>query len=225
MHVDPEKSMQSQHADDHRPGNSPFSPEIEINAANIDLSAQIDALREILMEHDIIRTILESAEQLQLSNWYLGAGCIVQTVWNHLSGNDPSSHIQDLDFVYFDSNDLSEEGEQRVAECVNRLFAGSPIPFDVRNQSRVHMWYESYFGYPIPPYESLEEAINSWPTTATSIGVTFRQGRMSVYAPYGLHDLFGMIVKPNKVQITKEIYVRKAKRWKKCWPQLTIIAW
>ena len=217
--------MQPLYADDHRTGNSPFSPETEMNAANKDLSAQIDALREILMGHDIIRTVVESAVQLRLSNWYLGAGCIAQTVWNNLSGNAPSSHIQDLDFVYFDRDDLSEEGEQRVAGRVNRLFAGSPIPFDVRNQSRVHMWYESYFGYPIPPYESLEEAINSWPTTATSIGVTFRQGRFSIYAPYGLHDLFGMIVRPNKVQITEEIYMCKAKRWKKCWPQLTIIPW
>jgi len=203
------------------PGTRPSKVVIELNTD----SSQINALQEILIRHDIIKTVLESADQIHLSNWYLGAGCIVQTVWNYLSGKPLSENIQDLDFVYFDCEDLSENGENLVSERVNRLFEGFPIPFDVKNQARVHLWYESYFGYPIQQYNSLEEAISSWPTTATSIGVASRQGRFSVYAPYGLHDLFGMIVRPNKVQITEEIYMCKAKRWKKCWPQLTIIPW
>ena len=196
-----------------------------MNAENKDIITQVNTLQEILTQNDIVRTVLEQAEQLHLSDWYLGAGCVAQTVWNYLSGNALSAHIHDLDFVYFDKEDLSEERENRVVEQVNRFFAELPIPFDVKNQARVHLWYKRHFGYSIPPYRSIEEAINSWPTTATSIGVTCCQGRFLVYAPYGLHDLFGMIVKPNKVQITEEIYLRKVERWKDCWPQLTISPW
>ena len=44
------------------------------------------------------------------------------------------------------------------------------------NETRVHLWYEAHFGYRIDPYASVEDAINTWPTTATSIGVR-RGGR------------------------------------------------
>lgn len=45
------------------------------------------------------------------------------------------------------------------------------------------------------------------------------------YAPFGLNDLFGMMVRANKVQITEEIYNKKVERWKVLWPGLTIIPW
>jgi hypothetical protein len=47
-----------------------------------------------------------------------------------------------------------------------------PIAFgiDVKNEARVHLWYKSHFGYDIPPYHSVEEAMDSWPTTATAVG-------------------------------------------------------
>ena len=51
------------------------------------------------------------------------------------------------------------------------------------------------------------------------------KGEFIVYAPYGLNDLFGMIVRPNKVQITKEIYLNKVERWAKIWHKLKIIPW
>ena len=46
-----------------------------------------------------------------------------------------------------------------------------------------------------------------------------------MYAPYGLNDLFGMIVRPNKLQITEVIYQQKVTRWKTCWPSLQIVGW
>jgi len=34
-----------------------------------------------------------------------------------------------------------------------------------------------------------------------------------------------MIVRPNKRQITKEIYLEKVKRWTKLWSRLKVIPW
>jgi hypothetical protein len=72
----------------------------------------------------------------------------------------------------------------------------------------------------------VEHAIDSMPTTVTSIGVR-RNGRgaLDVYAPFGLTDLFGSIVRPNKRQITRDIYERKLARWTRIWPHLQVIAW
>lgn len=132
--------------------------------------------------------------------------------------------IKDIDFVYFD-NDLSEQKEDETKGEVERLFSEWPFKIDVKNQARVHLWYKDRFGYEIKPYRSLEEAINTWPTTATSLGARITDGEWQVYAPFGLEDLFGMIVRPNKAQITKEIYENKVRRWKAHWDKLTIVEW
>jgi hypothetical protein len=41
----------------------------------------------------------------------------------------------------------------------------------LKNQIRVHLWYESKIGFQLNPYLSIEEAIESWPTTATALAV------------------------------------------------------
>lgn len=71
----------------------------------------------------------------------------------------------------------------------------------------------------------VEEAISTWPTTATSVGVRKAKGRFQVYAPFGLDDLLSMVVKANKVKITEKIYQDKVDRWIKIWPNLKVIPW
>ena len=190
------------------------------------LQSQLKALEGIVLKNPVLRAILEKLPAVRLPNYYVGAGCVTQTVWNYLSDRDLLSDINDVDVVYFDGTDVSSDTEARWSESVQSLFPGIPIEIDVKNEARVHLWYESHFGYPIQPYQSVEEAIDSWPTTATAIGVRLEDdGFLAVYAPYGLNDLFGMTVRPNKVQITEEIYLAKVKRWKACWPGLTIVPW
>ena len=75
------------------------------------------------------------------------------------------------------------------------------------------------------PYTSSEDAIGTWPTTATAVGVRLAQGRPVVFAPYGLDDLLGLVVRANRVQITPEIYRRKVSRWTRHWPNLTVLPW
>jgi uncharacterized protein len=96
---------------------------------------------------------------------------------------------------------------------------------DVKNEARVHVWYRQKFGYAIPPYRSSAAAIATFPTTATSIGVRWRNGQLECCAPFGVGDLFGLIVRPNKVQITPVIYEAKVARWRREWPQLAFLRW
>ena len=81
------------------------------------------------------------------------------------------------------------------------------------------------FGYAIEPYTSTEAAIRTWPTTATAVGVRMTRGVPFVFAPFGLQDLFGLVVRANRVQITRAIYERKVARWTRCWPSLTVLPW
>ena len=196
-----------------------------MTAWNTDIDTQVATLQTMLRQSSVIQQVIEKTAELQLPEWYLGAGSLAQTVWNILSGYEVTAHITDLDVVYFDPHDLSYAREDWHVQRVHKAFQSLPIPVDAKNQARVHLWYDQHFGYPIQAYGSVEEAINHWPTTATCVGVTVRNTQFSVYAPYGLNDLFGMIVRPNKCQITEEIYRKKVGRWKHCWPKLHILAW
>lgn len=189
------------------------------------LAAQVQALWAILDENQVLREVLEAAAGVMPPDWYLGAGCIAQTVWNYSSGRDLMAGIKDLDLVYFDATDLSAETENAYIQRVREQVSGVAVHIDVKNEARVHLWYEKRFGYPIEPYSSLEDAINTWPTTATSIGVRRSRGEAVVYAPYGLNDLFAMVVRPNKQQITREVYEAKVRHWLESWPSLQIIPW
>jgi hypothetical protein len=54
-------------------------------ARDCGLIRQVDRLREYLSRNQIIAEILQKAPPLAMTNWYLGAGCIAQTVWNCFS--------------------------------------------------------------------------------------------------------------------------------------------
>ena len=89
----------------------------------------------------------------------------------------------------------------------------------------MHLWYKERFGYTIKPYSSSVDAIATFPTTATSVGIRRLRGNFECCAPFGLDDLFGLIVRPNKRQVTRSIYEMKADRWRLIWPALTVLAW
>lgn len=190
------------------------------------LKKQLEKLHQILYKSESISKALSLIPQLKLPNWYLGSGCITQTVWNYFSDKEPNYGIKDFDLVYFDNKDISYVGEDRYVQQAKAVFKDFPFEVEIRNQARVHLWYQNKFGKEIEPYFSVEEAIATWPTTATALGVrAISPKKLSVFAPYGLHDLFGMIVRPNKVLVSKEIYEEKSSRWLKLWPNLKIIPW
>ncbi|TFE22598.1 nucleotidyltransferase family protein [Cohnella luojiensis] len=192
---------------------------------NLDLNSQMEILVSIIRKNSIVETVFQRIHSLPLDQYYVGAGCLTQTIWNYLSGYDLQNGISDIDIVYYDL-DLAYEKENELIEQARHLFRDFPIQIDLKNQARVHLWYEDHFGYPIEPYPSLQAAINTWPTTATALGVNKdSSSKWKVYAPFGLNDLFGMVVRPNKTLITEEVFVKKVTRWTKHWPQLTVIPW
>ncbi len=144
---------------------------IRIGAYNMDLQEQMQCFIEIIHENEVVKEVLDRALYLRLEHYYIGAGCLTQTVWNYLSGYPLDYGISDVDLVYYDGQRLSFYEEDKVVRQVNELYDDLPVKIDVKNQARVHLWYEQRFGYAIQPYRSLEEAINTWPTTATAVAI------------------------------------------------------
>jgi uncharacterized protein len=179
-----------------------------------------------LLTNPAVTTILERMPRLGLATWYLTAGGVVQTLWNVLSGRDPRAGIKDYDIFYFDDSDLSYAAEDAVIQQANALFPDLPSPVEVRNEARVHLWYEEKFGVPARQFTSCEDAIDHFASTTCCYGVTVApDGALRVYAPHGFHDLFAMIVRPNPILAPREVYEAKTARWTEEWPSLTILPW
>lgn len=192
---------------------------------NKPVQEQTESLIEIVMQNQNIKGILENNPFPQYGNWYLGAGCISQSVWNLMSGKDITEGIKDYDLVYYDRDDISKESEEKELARIRNLFSFLSIEIDVVNEARVHLWFEEDFGKKIESLKSCEDAINGWPTTATAIGVNKINNKVNVYAPYGLNDLFGFVVRPNKPSVIKWVYEKKVEKWKEKWPNLNVIPW
>jgi uncharacterized protein len=193
--------------------------------AHATLPRQTAVLEAAVRENGVVCAVLARAPQLGLASWYLGAGGVTQTVWNLQHGFEPTHAIKDYDLVYFDSSDLSMDAERAVEEHANQLLGDLGVAVDVTNEARVHLWYAERFGRSIPPYGSVEQAIATWPTTASSVGITDGPAGFGVCAPFGLSDLFAMVVRPNKAIVSEAVYQAKADRWAELWPKLTVLPW
>ncbi|MEJ3656975.1 nucleotidyltransferase family protein [Actinomycetes bacterium KLBMP 9759] len=166
--------------------------------------------------------VLERGPDLGVPDWWLTAGAVFQTVWNVLDGRDPRAGISDYDFFYFDGSDLSWEAEDAVIRKAATLFADLDATVEVRNEARVHLWYERKFGVPAAPFTSSRDAIDHFASTTCCFGIG---ADAEVYAPHGFDDLFGMRVRPNPVLAPREVYETKARRWRAEWPRLVVDPW
>jgi hypothetical protein len=179
-------------------------------------------LERIVLASPVLSAILSNWFAFRLPDCWLAGGAIAQTVWNSLFGFPPQHGLRDLDLVYFDEADLSETQENRHVEGIRGLFRDCDLKIDVKNEARVHLWYAAKFGKPIPPYPSSAHAIATFPTTATTIGICPDSSGLRIEASYGLAGLFNLIVRPNKVLITRAVYETKIARWRSLWPGLNI---
>lgn len=186
------------------------------------MASQEIQFQTVLRRNPLIARVLDGWGQIGLPDCWLVAGALAQTVWNDVLGLPPTHGVSDIDL---DAEDLSAEGETGHAERIRALFSELGVWVDVKNEARVHLWYATKFGEIIAPYVSTEDAITTFPTTATAIGVRPDADMLRIFAPYGLSDLLGLIVRPNRKQITQAVYDAKVKKWLALWPGLRVVPW
>lgn len=99
-------------------------------------------------------------------------------------------------------------------------------PVETRNQARVHLWFKSRFGVPYPQLSSTDAALPYYASLVPAIGVRLEDDdRLDVAAPFGLDDLFAMVIRPNHALDNAVSHARKAQRAQAIWPELTVIPW
>lgn len=177
-------------------------------------------LRTILRADPMRWDLLEVVRALDLPDSWIGAGFARNAVWDHLHQRPPSSPAGDVDVIWYDQRraDRAEDLEQEAI-----LRAAMPeIAWSVKNQARMHQRNGD------APYASAVDAMRYWPETATAVAVR-RLGPSSCHiaAPFGLDDLFSMILKPSpsfsgeKRRIFEDRV--RTKGWVELWPHLRIV--
>jgi hypothetical protein len=179
----------------------------------------------IRCDPDLMR-LLASIRGVPLPQWRLVAGCLYQTVWNVLTGRDRGTGIKDYNLIYFDDGDFSWAAEDRVIRRIGVATRDCVGPVEVRNQARVHLWFETRFGAAYSRLYSADEAIQRYASIVHAIGVRLEDdGRLDVVAPFGLDDLFSMVVRPNYALENAVWHMRKARRAQAIWPEVIVVPW
>jgi uncharacterized protein len=187
-----------------------------------DASARVLAF---VRSNPINASLLDRLPSHGLSDCWLVAGCLFQTVWNVQSGRPPAENIKDYDVFYFDRQDLSYEAEDREIKRLESAFADLGATIELKNQARVHLWYEQRFGHSYPALCSATDGIDRFLIASTCIGVSCRATEPPlVYSSYGVEDLYAGILSPNPLNHPNDRFAGKAESYKARWPWLRIEA-
>lgn len=169
-----------------------------------------------IIESDLwMVSTLETVRDLNLNDSWIGAGFIRNKIWDKLHGYNRTK-LNDIDIIYFDKTKSSKKHDLLIENKLNLI--NPQLKWSVKNQSRMNIRNDH------EPYSNCKEAISFWPETATSIAIRITQkNKIEYIAPYGLEDLFNLIVVPTpKFNLT--IYSNRVekKMWNKKWPKLSI---
>jgi hypothetical protein len=163
---------------------------------------------------------LEAAREVGAPDWLIGAGAVRTAVWDHLHGFTEPTPPGDVDLAFFDPADLSREHARDIEAAL--LQRAPELPWEATNQAAVHLWYPG-----AEPLRSSEEAVATWPEFATCVAVRLEaDDRLTIVAPYGLEDLFGMVFRRNPRLVTAADFDRRvaSKRITERWPRVTVAA-
>ena len=130
--------------------------------------------------------------------------------------------IKDYDIFYFDDADLSWEAEDAVIRRANGLCADLNVVTEIKNQARVHLWYERRFARPYPKLAAATGGIDHYLISGTCLGIDVATG--SLYAPNGLEDAWRGILRMNPRNPNPDLFLEKAESFKRRWNWLTIEA-
>jgi hypothetical protein len=189
-------------------------------------AAQHAALEEIIRTSPLLMDVLVGLREDDLPDHLLVAGAIYNLVWNRLTGRPDLTGINDIDVFYHDASDIGWDAEDVVIKRLDARFEHLPIPVQVRNQARVHLWFPEKFGTAFEPLASSAEMLGRYASKTHAVGARLEQDdTMTIVAPFGLDDIFSFRITPNPVLANKKAHEAKAARAKSMWPEVTVLPW
>lgn len=183
-------------------------------------------LERIIRSSPLLMQVLEGLREDALPDHLLVSGAIYNLVWNRLTGRPDFNGVNDIDVVYFDDTDLTYAAEDVVIQRLARRLAGLPLPLQVRNQARVHLWFPQKFGIAVTPLACSAASLGRYASKTHAVGARLTDsGALEIVAPFGLDDIFSFRIVPNPVLMNKPAHDAKAARAKAVWPEVTVVPW
>lgn len=166
--------------------------------------------------------VLEFVRDLALPDCWVAAGFVRNRVWDHVHQRPLSPLPQDIDVIWYEPTHSTPEHDAALEMALRNR--DSTLGWSVKNQARMHQRNND------GPYLSATDAMRFWPETATAVGVRLgHRGKIEVAAPFGLADLFDLVVRPTRRFMTEKraVYTDRirAKQWQTLWPGLKIETW
>ncbi|MDB5528750.1 MAG: nucleotidyltransferase family protein [Devosia sp.] len=184
------------------------------------------ALEDIVRAQPVLMSVLEGLRAMALPDAWLVSGAVYNMVWNHLTGRPALTGIKDVDLIYFDGSDLSYEAEDRVIKAADARFAGLPLPVELRNQARVHLWFPQKFGIVVTPLTHSTQSLTRYASRTHAVAARLEtDDTMTIEAPFGLDDMFAFRITPNAVLDNRLAHETKGARAKTVWPEITVLPW
>lgn len=182
-----------------------------------------EQLEQLILQNPHLQKINLILKQEHLRNATICAGAIRNLVWDK-KHQLPSSLLQRNIDIYYQNASESEEDfivrqttlNQKYPTYLWNLHNIALQPRRARNQG--------FYG------KTMRETISNFPETATAVGVSFDPtNNLEIIAPYGLDDLFELVVKPtpnftNMTPNNHAAYLKRLNRknWSQRWDQLQI---
>ena len=188
-------------------------------------AAELEArLIDIVRANAGLMHVLRVMRDLDLPDWRLFSGAVYQSVWNERTDRAPGYGVKDYDIGYFDP-DTSWDAEDEVIKRVAAAFAPELRDIvEVRNQARVHLWFEGKFGEAYEPLTCTDDAPARFVAPAFALGVRLeKDDAISIVAPFGLQDVFDMVIRPNPTRSLARGWDRVIANARGRWPEITVI--
>lgn len=178
-------------------------------------------LKSLMLENTERLSILKNVRSLDLPDCWIGAGFVRNAVWDYLHNIHTSFEFYDIDVIYFNPNVTDQKTDIILEDKLRSLEPN--YNWSVKNQAHMHKVNKD------KKYISCLDSISKWPETTTSIAIRLTsRNELEVIAPFGVEDIFQMIVRPtphflntNKQYIVIERISKK--RWLERWPNLNIV--
>lgn len=184
----------------------------------MNLSMQKEYIINIIEKTHIVLEILSILNE-QGEDLYLGGGIIRNLVWDSLHGYAEMTPIEDIDVIYFNTVCITKDADLQIEEHLKKAMPN--YKWSVKNQARMHTINEDQ------PYMSLEDAISKWPEIASAVLLKRdKNGTYTFIAPFGLEDLFRLLVRPIPHFMNKLSHYQmriRNKKWATIWGKLIFL--
>ncbi|MDO6477667.1 nucleotidyltransferase family protein [Alteromonas sp. 1_MG-2023] len=169
-----------------------------------------------LLKDDPLRyAALQAVAALSLRDCWIGAGFIRNLIWDHTHRRSIPTPLNDVDVVYFDSDNVSAEAETVHTGRLNTIMPA--LNWEVRNQARMHDKHGR------PPFSNTPDAVSHWVEIETTVAARLQNENIEIFSAYGLsHNYNNTITRnPLAAQATFDSRV-KNKSWLADWPALKV---